>query len=190
MRELSADFARSILRYEDETGLLYWRSRSDIPPRVDKRMAGRVAGCLCKRRGYILVGIQGVDYLAHRLVWLIVTGEFPADGLDHKDGNKQNNRFGNLRPSDQSQNMSNRGKQRNNKSGYKGVYFDKSTGRWVANIMVQKRTIYLGRYNTPEDAARAYNVSAKRHFGEFAKLNDVPANNNFVAKTVLRKSKI
>lgn len=62
----------------------------------------------------------------------------------------------NLRVATHSESMANRGKHKTNKSGYKGVYLDKCTGRWRAELQVEGRTYRLGRHDTPEEAHAAY----------------------------------
>lgn len=92
-------------------------------------------------------------------------------GADHKDGNGLNNTRSNLRPATSQQNSSNRGVQRNNTSGFKGVYWDKQTRKWRARIMINGKSKSLGLHINSEDAARAYDAAAKRLFGEFARCN-------------------
>ncbi len=116
-----------------------------------------------------------------RLVYEAFVG--PADKklyIDHIDRNPQNNRPENLRPATPSQNSANTKLARNNTTGFKGVrvasgWCGKTPKRtkWVAFITVNKRQIHLGMHASPEDAARAYNEAARRHFGEFAYQNPV-----------------
>ncbi len=94
--------------------------------------------------------------------------------VDHKDGNGLNNQQYNLRLATNAQNGRNRGKQHNNTSGYKGVYWNKQDRKWRANIRCDGRIIHLGYFVNSEDAARAYNDAAIKYFGEFAKLNEIP----------------
>ncbi len=82
-----------------------------------------------------------------------------------------NNRRDNLRPANSSQNGSNRGKQRDNKSGYKGVCWSTKDKRWRATIKLNRKGIYLGNFLTAEEAARAYDAAAREMHGEFACLN-------------------
>lgn len=91
--------------------------------------------------------------------------------IDHKDRNSLNNQFENLRPATYSQNNANKGLQRNNTSGYKGVSYHKRSGKFRVMIAVQKHATYLGTFLNPEEAAKAYDRAAKRLFGEFAVLN-------------------
>lgn len=93
--------------------------------------------------------------------------------IDHKDGNGLNNQKSNLRIATNSENQRNKKVQSNNKSGFKGVYFDKKLKKWRAVFNPNKKSIHIGCFHYPEDAARAYNEIAKKHYGEFARLNDV-----------------
>lgn len=86
---------------------------------------------------------------------------------DHEDGDGLNNLRSNLRLADSKQNSQNRRRAKDNKSGYKGVHFEK--GKWSARIMVNKKFLRLGRFNTPEEAHEAYKKAAIEHFGEFAR---------------------
>lgn len=91
--------------------------------------------------------------------------------VDHRNGNTTDNRRENLRVATKFQNEQNRGKNRNNTSGYKGVGFDKLTNRWTAKIDSGGKTHWLGRFKTAEEASLAYNAAAQRLHGEFANFN-------------------
>lgn len=95
-------------------------------------------------------------------------------GIDHADGDGLNNRRSNLRPASKSQNGANRGKNSNNTSGFKGVSPRKGSLPWMARIGHDGKSVYLGKFPTAEDAARAYNSAALELFGEFAHLNELP----------------
>lgn len=90
--------------------------------------------------------------------------------VDHIDGNTLNNIRSNLRVATHAENLRNRKRQSNNKSGFKGVTY--SRGRWVAEIRANKRKIYLGSYNTPEEAHEAYKTAAVKYHGDFANFGD------------------
>jgi hypothetical protein len=90
---------------------------------------------------------------------------------DHRNGNGLDNRRANLREATKSQNAANRGLDRNNTSGFKGVYWNKAERKWQAHIQVDGKKRTLGRFPDPEDAARAYDAAALDAFGEFAWLN-------------------
>ena len=91
--------------------------------------------------------------------------------IDHIDGNGLNNQENNLRYSTHSQNMSNRGLDKNNKSGFKGVSWYQPSQKWQVKIAVQGKQKHLGYYSDIEEAARAYDAAAKELHGEFAWLN-------------------
>lgn len=91
--------------------------------------------------------------------------------IDHINGDKLDNRKENLRVCSASNNAMNRGRQSNNKSGYKGVIYDKERDKWRAEITVNKKRMYLGRYETVEEAAEAYRKAAELYHGEFAKVD-------------------
>jgi hypothetical protein len=89
--------------------------------------------------------------------------------VDHKNQNGLDNRRKNLRRCTQQQNQCNRGKTRNNTSGFKGVFTQ--GGKWRSCITVNQRSIYLGVFSSPKEAAICYDKAAKRYFGEFAYFN-------------------
>lgn len=90
---------------------------------------------------------------------------------DHINGNGLDNRRSNLRDATATQNAANRGLDRNNTSGYKGVYWHIRDRKWVAHMEAERATIWLGYHPTAEAAARAYDAAALECFGEFAWLN-------------------
>jgi len=91
--------------------------------------------------------------------------------IDHINGNTLDNRKDNLRICTHSQNLTNVGKKSNNTSGYKGVSWNKSHGKWQSQICVNGKTTYLGHFNDKLKAAKAYDDAALKHHGEFARLN-------------------
>jgi hypothetical protein len=93
--------------------------------------------------------------------------------VDHIDRNPLNNQKSNLRICTLHQNRLNRGRQKDNSSGYKGVYWKPKVKKWQAGIGFNKKYIYLGLFNTPKDAAEAYNAAAIKYHGEFAALNPI-----------------
>jgi hypothetical protein len=97
----------------------------------------------------------------------------PEKGMevDHVNGQKLDCRRDNLRLCTSGQNKYNIGKKRDNTSGYKGVWYSKQKQRWVSEIWVEKKKRYLGSFNTPEDAAIAYNAAAIRFHGDFSNIN-------------------
>jgi hypothetical protein len=157
---LTAERLREMLDYAPRTGLFYWRKRRG------NMAAGLEAGGFHKR--YLAIRIDGVHHLAHRLAWLYVHGKHPSEEIDHRNGNPADNRIANLRECSHAQNARNVGRRRN-RSGFKGV---SPRGRkWIAQIGLNGRTIYLGLFATAQKAADAYDEAARLYHGEFARTN-------------------
>jgi hypothetical protein len=97
----------------------------------------------------------------------------PAGTLvDHKNNKGFDNRRANLRLATHAQNMHNRGKfHLNTTSQFVGVHLDKRAYNWKVQIRHQGKTIFLGRYDSEIEAARAYDRAARKYHGEFARLN-------------------
>lgn len=91
--------------------------------------------------------------------------------VEHENGNKLDNRRQNILPLTAAESTQRHNIRRSNKSGYRGVYYNKSEEKWVSSITVNKRKIHLGYYNDPKCAAKAYNEAAIKYYGEDAKLN-------------------
>ena len=119
--------------------------------------------------GYRYIEIDGVDYRENRLAWLSVTGDWPFCQIDHRDTDRSNNSFANLRLATCSQNKANSRRYRNNRSGYKGVYWHKRNERWCAQVTIDRRQRFLGHYETAEEAHAAYLRAAGEGFGEYSR---------------------
>jgi hypothetical protein len=163
---LTAEQARTIWSYDPETGLLTWK----IDP-GRRRKPGDVAGWVQKgpKGDRLKVAYNNTDYMAHRVVWLIVTGEWPTHEVDHINEDATDNRWINLRAATSSQNLRNRGPQRNNTTGYKGVTYDKKRDCYIAGVKLNGYRHNLGTFRTPEDAYAAYCAKADELHGEFVK---------------------
>lgn len=119
--------------------------------------------------GHLVVCVKYKKYLVHCLIWLLVTGKWPKNELDHRDTNPANNRWVNLREATKSQNMMNRGAQSNNRIGLKGVSWHATMKKYRARIFVGGKEIPLGYFGTPKEAHAAYIEAAKQYYGEFAR---------------------
>lgn len=151
---LSAEMLREALDYDPETGHFTWKKK------ICKRtVVGALAGGPCTH--YVEIGLYGQTYRGHRLAWLYMTGKWPNGEVDHKDQNKLNNRWENLRDVGRSENMINQDKpQKHKKScGYRGV-FPSVGGRWFSRLKVNGVYRHLGTYDTQEEAYDKY-VQAK-----------------------------
>lgn len=154
---------REIIRYDSSTGLFLWRVSGS-----GRRGIGQVAGSICKD-GYRRIVIEHKSYSANRLAWFYRTGEWPKVLLDHRDADRSNDRFSNLRNATSSQNGANRRISAKNRSGFKGVTWHKKSGKWQASIKVGDKFHYLGLFVEPAAAHAAYFDAAKRFHGEFAR---------------------
>lgn len=161
--ELTPDFVRSLLSYDAKTGSMVWlKTLSNRAPK------GSVIAY--KTTGYPAVRILGKLYLVHRLAWLIMTNSWPQFEIDHIDGDRSNNCWKNLRSATIAQNRQNRAIPKNNSSGIKGVYWCKNASKWRAKIMVNKKAMHLGLFDSMESANNAYDVAAKKHHKEFRRV--------------------
>lgn len=111
--------------------------------------------------GYRYLWVDGKCKLAHRLAWLITTGDEPAGQIDHINGDRLDNRISNLRVASRSENGQNRGIQANNTSGYVGVSWHKANAMWWAGIKLNGKRKSLGYFHDPAEASAAY-LDAKR----------------------------
>lgn len=111
--------------------------------------------------------------LLHRYLMKISKGTNNTIHIDHINGNKLDNRKSNLRFCSNQQNSFNRNIGTTNKSGYKGVSWNKQCNKWHSQITHNYKTINLGYYNNIIDAVKVYNDKALELFGEFAKINDI-----------------
>lgn len=171
------DLLRKLLRYEPETGLLFWREREPVMfagegmaqaancNRWNARLAGKMAGRL-SADGYTVVSIFDWPYQAHRLIWCIYYGQQlkNKECIDHINHAKSDNRICNLRLCDKQANMKNQSLPSNNTSGVMGVNFHSGSGKWEARICINYKRISLGRFDRIDDAIAA-RKKAKDNFG-------------------------
>lgn len=162
---LTAQRLREILRYDPLTGIFTWRAS-----RGRMAKAGAVAGSL-DRSGYVCIGTCGRLHFAHRLAWLYITGEWPADSIDHIDTEKTNNKWSNLRQATYAQNSQNKRRARiDNKCGLLGASPHKN--RWRATIKINRKRVHIGVFDTPELAHAAY-LAAKAELHPYQTLLEV-----------------
>lgn len=157
----SAERVRSLLDYDESSGILRWRTRRS------NMAAGSVAGTL-DGRGYRIIRIDGAYQKAHRVVWLYVHGSWPELEIDHINGDRDDNRIANLRQATVSENQQNRAKaQSNSATGRIGVSFLSRERRWVAQLCVGGRRVLYKTFRSEDQATEAY-IAAKQEFHPFS----------------------
>lgn len=150
---LTPEMVQELLHYDPLTGAMSWKvSRGRVK-------AGGRAGKLCKQ-GYWVVRINYQEYLAHRLAWLMMTGEWPQDMIDHENGKRFDNRWQNLRASCNGHNQQNRTKTWS-KVGLLGVVAKGK--KFAAQIYVDGKGRHLGCFKTKEEAHMAYLAAKQIH---------------------------
>ena len=150
---------KELLSYDHETGIFI---RISSPKSTN---IGKTVGTI-KNNGYIQILVDKKLYHAHRLAWLYIYGDFPINQIDHINGIRNDNKISNLRLATDSQNKQNRCIGSTNTSGFFGVDFSKSNGRYRARIRLNNKRIFLGYFGTVEEAGSAYH-KAKRELHEF-----------------------
>ena len=128
--------------FEYKSGSLYWKERPAYNIKINSQ-AGNT-----EKSGYVRIKIMGQTYLAHRLIFKMIHNIEP-DYIDHINNIKSDNRIENLQEISFSQNKLKGGLylQKNNKSGHKGIYFDKRKKKWVTRISINSKRINIGAYN-------------------------------------------
>lgn len=170
---------RDLLRYEPDTGRLFWRARpygvfpSERAARAwNARFAGAEAGSIGPI-GYRRIRVFGRLALAHRVAWAIHSGVWPEGEIDHMNHARADNRIANLRVVTNSENSRNQSKYRNNASGITGIFWNRHYQKWHAHITAGGKRRYLGLFNDL-DAAVAARKAAEREHG-FHENHGVPA---------------
>lgn len=172
----SQDLLIAILHYDGSSGKLHWLERpawtftSAHRCSAEKKancfnlqFAGKEAFITKNAKGYFNGYINGVPYLAHRVIWKMVTGSDP-EFIDHEDGNPQNNRIENMRSVSLSENSRHIGVTKANTSGVMGVHWHSRNKTWTANIHSKGRLKHLGTFKTKEEATHS-RIQAERSLG-------------------------
>lgn len=162
LSDLSIDDVQRALDYDPQIGNFTWKQRpaSDF---ATKRAAsifkthfeGKPALTCIGVNGYQEGRLKGVGITGHRVAFVLMTGEWPSDQVDHINGNRSDNRWCNLRSASQAVNSRNMAMPSRNTSGRIGIHFDSKRKKWVAQGRAEGRHYNLGRFETMEAAVTA-----------------------------------
>jgi hypothetical protein len=153
---LTAEIVSSLIDYSPETGEFKRIKKTSNSVKI-----GGKAGSI-SNYGYLRISIGGKLYMAHRLAWLLMTGNWPEDQIDHINGIRDDNRWINLRKATNQENGKNQCIRSTNKSGITGVTWIEATQKWRAQITVDGKAIHLGVFPKIEDAATARKVAERK----------------------------
>lgn len=165
------DIASALLEYDPISGKLRWLSRSAEMFKScaacrswNSRLSGKEALNSIGSNGQLFGSIFGRKYKAHRVIWLIATGDWPTGVIDHINGNPTDNRLSNLRDVSNAENLKNASLSKGNTSGFCGVHWHSKNKKWQAKIGVAGRTVHLGYFDSVVEAANA-RAQANSDFG-------------------------
>jgi len=159
--------------YCEKSGIVVWKTRPekhfkniDRMKKFNKKWAGKQVGYLSKW-GHLFFKINGKNQQLHRIIFKMMTGVEPTKQIDHIDGNGSNNAWDNIREADNSTNGFNKLLQKNNTTGFKGVYWNAECKKFAAKVEAYGQRIYLGLFDSAELAHKAYIEKAIELHGEF-----------------------
>ena len=159
-RTITQERLKELFHYDPETGVF---------TRLTKFRGGKTKVGTLNTQKRLQIKADWIAYTAHRLAWLYMTGDWPKIEIDHIDGNPLNNCFANLREATKSQNHCNKTMMKNNKSGVKGVRWERN--KWRASIIKDRKKYHLGVFDNLEDAAAAYAKAAPLYHGQYARIS-------------------
>lgn len=160
----SPELLRKLLRYEPDTGKLFWLERtSDMFAHCTRdswqscdawnsRNANRETFTSCDKNGYRRGRIYRRYYFAHRVIWAMVHDRYPAADTDHINGVQNDNRLVNIRAVTHQENLMNCRIRSDNKSGCTGVVWNKAGNVWHSRIKFDGKFIHLGSFSNKADA--------------------------------------
>lgn len=147
-----------MLQYNPDTGIVTWKKVA----KCSRLKVGNEVGCLTKD-GYRQACIKNKSFYLHIVAWYLHYGSLPTGILDHRNGNRSDNRIANLRVVSKSENIQNQRKpNKRNKTGFLGVT-QKWTNSFVANLKAAGKTIRMGPFKTAEEAYEAYVLAKRKH---------------------------
>lgn len=162
MPNLNAFQARQVLDYDPQTGRLTWKRRPSNCVKIGDEAGGPTS------TGYRQVGVFGNIYLVHRIAYLIMVGHWPFQYIDHANGERDDNRWVNIRACSHAHNMANCKTYKSNSLGLKGVV--RHRNRFMARIKLNGKMQYLGLFDTPEEAHGVFVKAHREAHGEFSRI--------------------
>lgn len=157
---ITKELCDSLFKYEN--GKLFWK----VAPAARTKIGDEAGGI--SPSGYRVIAYKGMRFYTHRVIFLMNNGYLPKC-IDHIDGNPKNNNIENLREASQGQNLCNRVIGKNNTSGIKGVWWDKARNKWSAEIMLDGKKKYLGRFVDKSEASEVMLLARELLHGNFAR---------------------
>ena len=151
---IDIDYLCQRLRYEPETGKLYWLDYEGMPNNWRARFSGKEAFTAVDSKGYKHGKLDGSLFRGHRVIWALHHGEWPIEQIDHVNGVRTDNRVSNLRAVSNRENQRNSKMSSRNTSGVCGVYWHKSLSKWVARINTSGKREFLGHFDIIEEATK------------------------------------
>lgn len=168
-RAIDQNYLHTILHYSPETGVWVWLFRPTASVQWNGHFARQRAGSLDSTTGYWRIRIGSKLYYAHRLAFVYMLGRWPLNEVDHKNLDRADCSWKNLREATHSQNGANKPRGAYNKSGFKGVSFNRNGGKWVAETTINGKRIRKWGFATAELAFEYYQKISKEQFGDFAR---------------------
>ena len=156
----SIDVLHRVFSYND--GLLYWKEKTAACVKIGSKV-GVESG-----RGYLIVPFQYKHYYVHRIIFMMQHGYVPHI-IDHIDGNRSNNKIENLRPATRSENCRNQKTPKNNTSGYKNVFWHKTSKKWKVALSVDGKLKHIGSFSELEAAKISAHEARIKYHQDFAK---------------------
>lgn len=162
---MDAEKVKELFDYDPETGIFRWKIN------ISRHRKGAVAGTPSSDGRYLAVRYKGKYYQLSRLAFLWMIGRWPEPEADHRNLDKLDNRWSNLREATKSQNAANRIAFHTNRVGLKGVIRVTRYGvtKYEARIRVAGKQRHLGRFDSAQEAHQAYVIAAEAAHGNFAR---------------------
>lgn len=158
----SVETLREWFDYDPATGVIYWKKKQSRAPYRVGDMAGNLNSL-----GYYQIRLRGQLMMLHRIAYALHHGHHPPHHVDHINGVTYDNRIHNLRAATNTENGFNARRSKSNTSGVKGVCWHKGSNKWMARMVASGEEVYLGVFETIEEAAEARRAAAEKYHGEF-----------------------